>query len=181
MLAGTVKADFITSQVSCFVSDTGAVTATNFCSLAGNLGTSATASVNTSFTLPTSPGPLSLVTSGEGFARGYRDNFTGIAADFSESISIQLTLDTPGDPRPGFRLITGDGALLSGSFDTGYSESIFGFSTLPPSGLPLRPLPVTLGEPFTFTYKQGMACFENALNSICGSNKYFLAVRTPPL
>ena len=102
MLAGTVKADFITTEVRCDSSG-GTVTATNFCTSVGDFGTSATASVNASFTLPTSPGPLSLVSSGQGFAKGYYDGTdNNRAAVFNESVSIQLTLDTPGSPRPGF-------------------------------------------------------------------------------
>jgi hypothetical protein len=133
MLAGTVRADFITSQVSCFVYGTGAVTATNFCSLAGDLGTSATASVNVSFTLPDSPGPLSVLLSGQGLAKGYLDPINGgITAAYSESISMQLTLDTPGGSRPGFFLITGHSSPVF-SLDGSYSESIFGYRSAPRS------------------------------------------------
>src|SRR5690242_6454058 len=127
MLAATVKADFISSQVICSVKG-GTVTGTNFCSIAGDFGTLATASVNASFTLPTSPGPLSLVSSGQGFIRSYNDSINRAGGFFSESDSIQLTLDTPGSPRPGFFLITGRPSSSPG-FDTRFGESIFGFQT----------------------------------------------------
>src|SRR5690348_7910276 len=169
MLAATVKADFISSQVICSVKG-GTVTGTNFCSIAGDFGTLATASVNASFTLPTSPGPLSLVSSGQGFIRSYYDGFNRAGGFFSESVSIQLTLDTPGDPRPGLLLITGRSSPSAG-FDTGYSESIFGFS-VPVPGLPLRELSITLGQPFTFTYAQRMSCDDDAFNFHCGNNTF---------
>ena len=171
MLAATVKADFISSQVICSVKG-GTVTGTNFCSIAGDFATLATASVDASFTLPTSPGPLSLVSSGQGFARGYYDGTNNNrTAFFSESVSIQLTLDTPGSPRSGFFLITGRSSPLAG-YDTTYSESIFGYS-VPSPGLALRELPITLGQPFTFTYTQSMSCFDGpAFNSICMNNTF---------
>jgi hypothetical protein len=169
MLAATVKADFISSQVICSVKG-GTATGTNFCSIAGDFGTSATASVNASFTLPTSPGPLSLVSSGQGFIRSYNDGINRAGGFFSESVSIQLTLDTPGSPRPGFFLITGHSSPSAGP-DTGYSESIFGYS-VPLPGFPLRELPITLGQPFTFTYTQGMSCSDDALNLICFNNTF---------
>jgi len=166
---GTVKADFISSQVICSVKG-GTVTGTNFCSITGDFGTLATASVNASFTLPTSPGPLSLVSSGQGFVRSYNDGLNRAGGFFSESVSIQLTLDTPGSSRPGLFLITGRSSPSAGP-DTGYSESIFGFQT-PNFGVPRRPLSITLGEPFTFTYTQGMSCSDDALNLHCGNNTF---------
>jgi len=169
MLAATVKADFIDLQVTCAAG--GVVTGTNFCSTAGDFGTSATASVNASFTLPTSPGPLSLMSSGQGFAKGYYDGTNNNrSAAYNESISIQLTLDTPGSPRPGFYLITGRSSPLAGP-DTAFSESIFGFQA-PYRGLPLRELPITLGQPFTFTYTQSMSCYDENLNFFCGTNSF---------
>ncbi len=170
MLTGTVKADSITSQVICAASGAPVVTGTNICSTAGNFGASATASVNASFTLPASPGPLSLVSSGQGLIRSYNDGVNHAGGFFSESVSIQLTLDTPGSPRPGFFLITGR-SLPSTGPDTGYSESIFRFS-VPFPGLPLPELPITLGQPFTFTYTQSMSCDDDALNFHCGNNTF---------
>ncbi|HEY6989313.1 MAG TPA: hypothetical protein VH369_13050 [Bryobacteraceae bacterium] len=170
MLATTAKADFINSQVIC-ASSGGTITATNFCNSVGDFGTSATASVNASFTLPTSPGPLSLMSSGQGFAKGYNDGTNNNrSAAYNESISIQLTLDTPGSPRPGFYLITGHSSPLAGP-DTKYVESIFGYS-LPFPGVPLRELPITLGQPFTFTYTQSMSCYDENLNFFCGTNSF---------
>jgi hypothetical protein len=169
---GTVKADSITSQVICAVSGAPVVTGTNFCSTAGNFGTSATASISASFTLPASPGPLSLVSSGQGFIRSYNDGFNRAGGYFSESVSIQLTLDTPGSPRAGFFLITGRSSPSAGP-DTGYGESIFGYLIRPPSyNSPSIPLPITLGEPFTFTYSAGMSCDDDALNFHCGNNTF---------
>ena len=172
MLAAIVKADSITSQVICAVSG-GNVTATNFCSIAGPFDTLATASVNASFTLPTSPGPLSLVSSGQGFIRSYgADFFNRAGGFFSESVSIQLTLDTPGNPRPGFFLITGHSSPSTGS-DTQYSESIFGYSLGDPNfHAPPVLLPIALGQPFTFTYTQSMSCDDDALNFHCGNNTF---------
>ena len=172
ILAGTMKADFITSQVTCVISTGESVTATNFCSVAGDFATSASAAVTASFALPTSPGPLSLVSNEQGFAKGYWDGVTGLSALFSESLSIQLTLDTPGNPRPGFFLISGGTSIVSGSYDTSFSGSIFG---LDPRSLPLRQLPITLGEPFTFTYTRSMSCFDNALNLVCVENNVALS------
>jgi hypothetical protein len=169
ILAGTLKADFITSEVTCLVSSEN-LTASNFCDVAGDHGTSASASASASFGLPASPGPLSLTSTEQGFARGYNDRFARFAsvdAYFRAFISIQLTLDTPGSLRPGLFLITGHTAAPVGA-DTLFSESIFGFSTSPT--VPLRPLAITLGEPFTFTYMQGMACFDDGLNFSCGNN-----------
>jgi hypothetical protein len=166
ILAGTLKADFITSEVTCQVSSE-YLTASNFCSVAGDHGASASASASFSFELPASPGPLSLTSTEQGFARGYNDRFASVGADFHASISIQLTLDTPGSLRPGLFLITGHTAAPVGA-DTIFSESIFGFSTLPT--VPLRPLAVTLGEPFTFTYMAGIGCFDDGLNFSCRNN-----------
>ena len=176
MLAATVKADFISSQVICSV-NAGTATGTNFCSIAGDFGTLATASVNAFFTLPTSPGPLSLAVSGQGIARGYFEGTNNNrGAFFRESVSIQLTLDTPGSPRPGFFLITGRPSAIVG-VDTLYGETL----SLEKSGelifrewnlirgLPLRPLPITLGEPFTFTYTEGMSC-DDGTSLFCPGN-----------
>lgn len=172
MLTGTVKADSITSQVICAASGAPVVTGTNFCSTVGNFGASATASVYASFTLPASPGPLSLVASGQGLIRSYNDGLNRAGGFFSESVSIQLTLDTPGDPRPGFFLITGHSSPSTGS-DTGYSESIFGYSIPYPYGVPPVPLSITLGEPFAFTYAQRMSCDDDGgLNFHCGNNTF---------
>jgi hypothetical protein len=173
LLAGVANADFITSQVTCGVGDGSSITASNFCSVAGSHATSASASASASFTLPTSPGPLSVTANEEGSAKGYFDTFPigTYGAFFTASNSIELTLNTPGNPRSGFFLITGsesDGV----SFDGSLSETIFGRfsgSSFMRPNIPLRLLSIALGEPFTFTYTQSIECFEGS-GFICGSN-----------
>jgi hypothetical protein len=161
--SGTLKADFVNSQVTCSVGGQGTVTASNFCNVVGDPGASASASATASFTLPTSPGPLSVRADEQGFAQSYGvvPDPLRLSAAFSASNSIELTLDTPGPPRPGLFLITGR-TMNAANSDTGLSESVFGFSTTFPDGVPLRLLPITLGVPFTFTYVQSMSCFDDA-------------------
>jgi hypothetical protein len=173
LLAGVANADFITSQVTCGVGDGGSITASNFCSVAGSHGTSASASASASFTLPTSPGPLSVTANERGFAKGLYDNFPNAqySASFTASNSMELTLDTPGSPRPGLFLITGSESDSVG-YDSGFSESIFGYSNLGSQSvpnIPLRLLSITLGKPFNFAYTQSIECDE-VFGLFCGTN-----------
>ena len=75
-------------------------------------------------------------------------------------------------------MITGSGSSGVGS-DGYFCESIFGFANLfrNSSGcnvgrpfIPLQPLPITLGDPFTFTYTQSMNCFNNSLLVCVGTD-----------
>ena len=172
LVAGTLKADFVTSQVTCSVLDQ-SLTASDFCSVAGDFGSSASASVSASFALPTSPGPLSLASIEQGFAKGHwNGDATNRSAFFSDSLSILLTLDTPGDPRPGFFRITGGTSVICCSFDASFAGSIFGFDT---RTLPISLHPIALGEPFTFTYTRSMSCYDHQLILVCLGNNVALS------